>query len=909
MIVVSLLAVSVSAQTPDASKNPFAKNPAVRPDEKSALEKALAETDLTQKIAALQKFIKGFPKSAERTRASEILVSTQAQLADEKLRAGSREEAIELFRSALANAPLPISDKLFSEILLQFPTNLFYGGETAAAFEISRLLEEKISANAKQLLGLATFYLGTENAVEAKRLAEKAIALDANLPAAYQALAMAHRIDFQLEESANAYAKALELDPASAVSKRSLAEMKRALGKADESATLYRELIEKNSEDTGARAGLTLALFDAGKTAEAEAELAKSLEQNPNNLSLLVGAAYWYAANRQAEKALEYAQRAATIEPRYTWARIALARAMMAQKNPNGAERELLAARQFGNFPTMDYEIAAARLSAGFYEEAARELKKSFTVKGDVLETKLGNRVAKESDNFIELLELERRASIFAPVSAESRESSAQLKALLRFDQAIENPESSETEISQTVREFINGNDAAKIHRQLYAARRLLEAKKNLPETLDLTQAAVRSVETAFDVPSPAAAIMADELFESRTLAISRNQVVVVPEVARQTLSAILRGRIEELAGWTLYQQGKPAEAVVRLKRAVSILPEKSAWWRSSTWRLGAALEASDRQPEALEMYVKSYNSSQQPDAVKYSVIEALYKQTKGSVEGLEQRIGARPASNITNPSSEATAQNAGTPSPIPNSTPVESASTTAAATEPSPTPAPTIEAATEIKTEATPSASPEPSPTAAAQDTEKLEVKVTDNTLKTTEKSDSPGVKPTPKPLFDPIVITVPKTESTLKKTKTTDQSKPSDESVAQTEIPQNSTSIDGSGETRSRISPSTNTSDSVATENPNCKLVSNQDSITILNQGGSLGIMLGFEGDGGDLAKITATSGSPADVGVTLDADIGKQSNRSFYIIKSISQKKGVFTVTFESTCGKKEIQVKVR
>jgi hypothetical protein len=96
-------------------------------------------------------------------------------------------------------------------------------------------------------------------------------------------------------------------------------------------------------------------------------------------------------------KAVELAQKAVAVEPRYTWARIALARGLIAQGDPLEAEKQLIAARQYGNFPTLDYEIAAARLAAGFYEEAARELKKNFVIKDDLIETKLGNRVAKQS--------------------------------------------------------------------------------------------------------------------------------------------------------------------------------------------------------------------------------------------------------------------------------------------------------------------------------------------------------------------------------------------------------------------------------------------------------------------------------------------------------------------------------
>jgi hypothetical protein len=52
---------------------------------------------------------------------------------------------------------------------------------------------------------------------------------------------------------------------------------------------------------------------------------------------------------------------------------------------------------------------------------------------------------------------------------------------------------------------------------------------------------------TPLDVPNPAAAVLADELYQSRQLAIARNELIIVPDVPRQTLSNILRGRIEDI--------------------------------------------------------------------------------------------------------------------------------------------------------------------------------------------------------------------------------------------------------------------------------------------------------------------------------------------------------------------------
>ena len=669
-VIILLIASSFSAyaQKPKNVKKPVVaaytkpvKTSETPVSEADEFAKAVAVENALERIKALQKFIAKFPQSPEKTKAQELVVTARAAIGDEKLRLSETEGGIELFRLAVKDSPQPVSDKFFSEILLQFPTNLFWRGQQTAALEIARMIEAKAEGNAKQTLAMATFYLGIENAAEAERLAKKVIALDTFLPAAYQTLGLAYRVNFQLEESANAYAKALEFDAESISAKRSLAEMKRAVGKADESAALYREILAKDETDASAQTGLTLALFDGGKRAEAEAEMAKSLAANPNNLPLLVGAAYWYAANNDGAKAIELAGKAVEVEPRYTWAHIALARGFMRQNRPLEAERTLLAARQYGNFPTLDYELAAARLAAGFYREAAEALKQNFVVKGETIETRLGGRLVKESKNFIELLELERRASIFQPQSADNSESAEKLKSLLDFSQKLEAAAADEIEIGRAAEEFAKGDDKMKPHRQLYAANRLLQSNKSLPKAFELAQSAVGKTDAALDMPNASAAVLADELYESRTLAATKNQFLLVPEVPRQTLSAVLRGRIEEISGWTLYHQNKPAEAVVHLKRAVSVLPEKSAWWNSSMWRLGAALQADGKDKEALDAYIKSLPKDSY-DGAKYSIVETLYQKINGSVEGLQDTINAqsKPAKIVERQgkSAESSAQN-----------------------------------------------------------------------------------------------------------------------------------------------------------------------------------------------------------------------------------------------------------
>lgn len=945
LFLIFLLSASVFAQKPTKKPTPK-KTPQTTKaaDEKTEFEKAAAVVNSLERITALQEFIKNFPASEQIVRAQELIVSARAQIGDEKLQAGEKENSFNFFKMAIQDAPTPISDQLFGAVILQIPTNLFTGGEREKAVEIAKIIEEKIGANAKQIIALASYYLGTENSSEGKRLAKKAIEIDAALPSAYQTLGLANRMGFMLDDSIAAYTKALELDEKSMISKRSLADLKRAVGKSDEAITLYRDILTADAEDGAAQTGLILALFDAGKKSEAETEMAKSLEANSNNLFLLVGAAYWYAANKNGERAIELANKAIEIEPRYTWAHIALARGLFVQKKPLEAEKVLLAAKQYGDFPTLDYELATVRFESGFYRESSEILRRSFRLKDNYVRARLGGRVSLEAETFSELLGAERRASIYQPLAADTEENSNQMKVLLDLSQKLDAADATDEQITEAVNKFIGGEDSMKFYRQMFAARQLLQRKKVLPKILEILKEAVPKVDSALTVSNPAAAVLADALYDSRVYAISRNQLIVVPDLPKTMLSNILRGEIEEIAGWTLFEQNKPADAIIRLKRALSILPDKSAWWRSSQWRLGAAFEAENKLPEALDAYIKSY-STESPSLTKYTIIETLYQKVNGSIDGLEAKIGTKP--EIVN-QTETVAQVKPTPTPTPlnESLPVASPTPTEETkpkTEDSPTPTEekkTIDESSSTLTEkkssidessstpteekktideSSPTLTDEKKPIVEASPTptteEKTEVKTEEKTevqtetvaqnkptetpkeeTKPNETSKTEESKTETKPLFEPIIINIPNNKPKPTETPKTEETKTEESKTEKTTDEKVST-----GEVRQRKV--------VEKAIETCTIIANQESVSLLNGGGTIGVMVGFEEKGKDLKEIKAISSSPSDVQAVADYEFGENTGRVLFVIKSISTKKGIYTVTFEAPCGKKEIAVIVR
>ena len=636
------------AATPASSAK--ARQPAkpaeIAPDDKAEFEKASNLSGTNEKIEALKKFIAAFPASTLRPQAAELLSATAYTAGEERLAANDDSQAITLYKLAIDSAPKPIPDKLFNESLSKIATTLYWRGSRADALGLAKALETKVAENADQLAAMAMFHASIEDGEGAVRAAQMATRADPTSAKAFQALGFANRVNFQLDDSASAYAKAVELDPSSTANKRNLAEIKRALGKADEAAAIFRDIVTSDPADVPARNGLVLSLFDAGKQDEAEAELSKALEQDPRNVMLMGGAAYWYAANKNADKAVDLAQKAIAVEPRYVWSYIALGRGLMLQNKPLEAEETLLRAKQYGNFPTLEYEIASARCMAGFYREAVEELQKDFTLIDDSLTTRIGRRVERKDTTFAGVLADERRASILEPSAADDIEIATKLKSLLAFDKAIAGDKPDEAAAIKAADAFVGGDDKYKLHRELYAASVLLDKKIAAQKAFEYASAAVGGTDAALDVPNAGAAVMASGLYDSRQIAFARNELVQVPEVPRPMLSAILRGHVEELVGSALLQQDKASEADIHFRRALSIYPDQSAWWRSAMWRLGSALQAEGKDQEALDAYIKSY-SIDKPSLAHYTVVEALYKKVNGTTDGLEAKVGRSPIADI----------------------------------------------------------------------------------------------------------------------------------------------------------------------------------------------------------------------------------------------------------------------
>ncbi len=643
--------------TPTKTVTPAKRQRETTVDEDEEEEVELTLTlPLNKRAVVLKEFLDTHPNSKFRARATELLISTHAGLGDQALKNGDTATGVEQLLRAINEADASISDKLFSGVISQIPTNLYVRGERSAAFKAAELVETKFGTDAKRLLAVAGFYLGIERGDEAVRLAEAAVKLAPDMAEAHRILALGFHISLRLDEAAGEYKRTLELDPSSKVSRGSLADLYRAGGKADEALPLYNEQLTADPKDRAALAGKVISLFELGRQEEANSALAAAIADEPRNLPLLAGAAYWLAAHENSEKALDLARKAVAIEPRYTWAQIALARALLGLKRPLDAERAMRFARQYGKFPTLDYELANVLASMGLYDEAAEVLRQSFAIRDSQIETQLAGRVLTRESGFLELLAPERRASIYQATPADSAANAKMLKALLAFNVAI-TPANDGEKVDEklavaTADEFASGSDSMGIFRQLYVASRLLRNGIGARTALELVEEARKSSDAALNVSVVTMAVQADEFRELRARAIAAGNIPDVAEAPRDVLSRILKGRIEDLTGLALFNQEKYPEAVTHLKQAISILPAGTPSSRSASWHLGVALEQSGNNEEALNYYIKSYNEGER-DPIRHSVIEQLYRKINGSTAGLDERIGgtvASDASTVTTP-------------------------------------------------------------------------------------------------------------------------------------------------------------------------------------------------------------------------------------------------------------------
>jgi len=140
-------------------------------------------------------------------------------------------------------------------------------------------------AGLSELLSLRTDsgYLPTDEGYrKARDAAERALALDPNLPEAHAARGFIKtNYDWDWAGADTSFQRALALDPGNVTTIRNAARLSAALGRFDEALALERRAVELDPLNTAVHFGHCLIAYYAGKLDEAEAACKKTLEISP----------------------------------------------------------------------------------------------------------------------------------------------------------------------------------------------------------------------------------------------------------------------------------------------------------------------------------------------------------------------------------------------------------------------------------------------------------------------------------------------------------------------------------------------------------------------------------------------------------------------------------------------------
>ncbi|MEZ5307459.1 MAG: tetratricopeptide repeat protein [Pyrinomonadaceae bacterium] len=635
LIVLLLSAVLVSAQetAPTPTPDPLAATIVEPPTDRESLDAAVAIVGAGERAVALETFLKSYPESELKVRAGELLASARAAMADEALRQGNAAEGVELFKRAVREAPDPISEALFTAVLMRIPTNLYLLNQREAAFDVAELLEARSEGDSKRLVAVASFYNSIKYATGARRLSEKAVAADPQNAFAYQSLGVAHRLGFDLAGAAVDYANALELSPKSVAIMSNLAELKRALGEYSEAEKLYDAILEIEPENGAAKAGRIATLFSLGRSDEAEGYLNKELLDESENSIALIYAAQYYIANGKPDLALRYANPVIEKDPKALWAYLAAARALMQKGEPASAEELLVKAAQSASSSVLVYELSLVKMKMGLFREAAELIKTAFYFENGKIVTDLDGRIGAEADTFKDLVALERKSAISVVEDGYSLEEDADLKSLLAFETSVSAEAPDKEAVESSARAFAGREGEFGSIRKIYAASRMLDSSVGTETASELTKEAIPGIDAALNSKYGVVSILADELFQSRRSANAEGKILFTPTVSKQRLDSLLRGKVEVLAGRARIAEGNNAEAKIRLKRAASVLPKDSYLWSETMWTLGTLYQNENAEKDALDYYASSIANSPATSERK-ELVESLYFKVFGETTG-----------------------------------------------------------------------------------------------------------------------------------------------------------------------------------------------------------------------------------------------------------------------------------
>ncbi|SLN53782.1 adenylate/guanylate cyclase domain-containing protein [Oceanibacterium hippocampi] len=161
-----------------------------------------------------------------------------------------------------------------------------------------------------------------EHLAAARALADRALAIDANEPAAYQALALVDLREGDLEQARRNAELSLERDPNSAVGFASLGNVYDFLGRHEEAVAALQQAVRLDPEFSITQQFLGRALFSLGRYEAAETAYMKRLEKAPNSDFSRLFLAAIYGHGGRFEEARRLWQSVREINPDFDLARL-----------------------------------------------------------------------------------------------------------------------------------------------------------------------------------------------------------------------------------------------------------------------------------------------------------------------------------------------------------------------------------------------------------------------------------------------------------------------------------------------------------------------------------------------------------------------------------------------------------
>ncbi len=611
----------------------FAQTPA-KPEAKAqtqlqTLDAIVAMEDANTRITALQQFLKTNANNDKTVTAREALVASYGQVAENHLNDNNIEKAVDAFQRAFKALPKQVSEKFFKETVALIPLAVAARGYLPEAIGLAKLLEIRFANDAERLGALGEFYATFNAASEAITALEAAAKLAPEDARLHRALGEAYRKALRLDEAIASYQLAVRFDAQDRRAFYDLADLYRSQGAYDDALKLYRRQLDIEPKHTPSLKGIALVLTAQGKDDQAAAvlnqarDLAGSMNEITQDQLLQTQLAFYYLAQNKLREAQRAADAALSVEPRYSWARIAAAEILLAQGKYFEAERHLIEAQKLAGFPTLWFTLGKVYLIVEDFDGAAEQFAKAFRYSSKTQFTaRLGGVRDVQGDDLRELLAPEHQAALFLAEAPTSDETFRIAESLVRVNAKLTEAEATQKndQLNQAARGFVEAESSRRSYRALHMATKLAQAGRALPLAIKLADQSLDLAEVATE---------------------ANGSLRDYPNYDRTGRFHVFRGRAYDARGWALFKSGRIKDSLIALSQAVveyGTLPEG----KRALWHLATTHEAAGAPAQALELYLAAYEppAANSKLDIQRTVIETIYRKVNTSLDGLEAKLG-----------------------------------------------------------------------------------------------------------------------------------------------------------------------------------------------------------------------------------------------------------------------------